>query len=153
MSDTYKGLLKDPEVRLAFEQEWLLQEFLGQLEKHMERERITRSELARRMGTSAPAVTQAMREGSNLTMQTMVHMASAAGLRICLALAPMSQMPLPQSTPWLPWTIVYCERETANDQSWSLPVSELAVEIVADADTKSDESWCSLDTEVFGEAA
>lgn len=158
MSDTevYQGLLQDPEVRLAFEQEWLLQEFLSQLEDHMKSHDITRSDLARRMGTSPAFVTQAMREGNNLTMHTMVQMAHAAGLRICLALAPLSQMAMPQSTPWLPWNVVYCEHEPANDQRWARLIASEAgavIEITADGGMQTDDTWCNKEAEALPAAA
>lgn len=79
-----QSLLQDPAVRLAFELEGLLQAFLSQLEQHMAAHGLTREDLEQRMGAPS-AVTQLFQE-ENPTLETMVRVALAAGLRVGLSL-------------------------------------------------------------------
>lgn len=95
--DLFDEEMGNPAVRLAFEQDWLQQEFVAQLRAHMEKEGLTRKKLADRLGKTPAAITQALREGQNLTLHSMVEIADAAGLRLCLSLAPTAEMPMPKS--------------------------------------------------------
>lgn len=97
IKDSFNERLQDTAVRLAFEQDWLHQEFVTQLEMHMDKAGLSRTKLAQRMGKSPAFVSRAMRSGQNLTIHTMVHMAQAADLRICLTLAPVAELPMPKS--------------------------------------------------------
>ena len=89
--------LTNPGVRLAFEQDWLHQEFVTQLEHHMEQSKMNRKMLAQKMGRTPAFITKAMRQGHNLTANTMVEMALAAGYRINLILDPFIADELPKS--------------------------------------------------------
>lgn len=109
--------LEDPEVRLAFEQDWLHQEFVSQLELRMKRKHLNRRRLAIRMRRTPAFVTKALRQGQNLTMNTMVELAYTAGLRIRLDLVELEAMPKPVSSygEHLVW-LVSCTSAPHKDQ-------------------------------------
>lgn len=111
--DLFTERMLDPGARLGFEREWLSQEFVVQLEEHMDARGIKRSELARMIGKSAPYVTQALRRGSNLTIKTMVELAMAVNVRVGLALIPMEEMELPRPVRWLPQSPAGCQTTEA----------------------------------------
>lgn len=53
----------------------------------MERRKVSRAELARRIGKSKPYVTQLLRASSNLTLRTLAEVAWALGARFTLHVA------------------------------------------------------------------
>lgn len=76
---------KSPEERLAFEQAWLANEFTERMCEFMEREGVSRAELARRLGVSKAHVTQVLR-GKNITLRTAAALAYALGHWIDLSM-------------------------------------------------------------------
>ena len=80
--------LEDPEFRRGFEQELVSQRFGDALQSALERQGITRSDLAKRLGKTRSAVTQVLRHGRNLTIKKMVELASAIGYEIEIELRP-----------------------------------------------------------------
>ena len=63
-------------------------DFAEQLESAMRSQGVSRADLARMIGKDRASVTQALRSGSNLTMRTMIDMASALGLEVRVSLCP-----------------------------------------------------------------
>jgi len=66
----------------SFDHERMLFEFTEQLGAVMRAYKITRRELAHRLNLSAPAVTQSLRKGRNLTTKLMSEMAGACGYEV-----------------------------------------------------------------------
>lgn len=63
-------------------------DFAVALERRMARLGVSRSELARRLGTSAAAVTATLRGDANLTIDRMVRLAHALDARVHFHIAP-----------------------------------------------------------------
>jgi transcriptional regulator with XRE-family HTH domain len=63
-------------------------DFAVALDRRMQQIKVHRAELARRLGTSAAAVTMAMRGDANLTLDRMVRMAHALDATVHLTVAP-----------------------------------------------------------------
>ncbi len=70
---------------------WLagtVQEFTEEIFRLMEREEVSRSELARRLGTSPAYITKILRGNANFTLMTMVRLAKALGAELRIQLTP-----------------------------------------------------------------
>ena len=67
----FRSLKETPE----YQAEQLKTEFAIQVERMMHRHDITKSELARRMGTSAAYITKVLRGDANVTLDTMAKLA------------------------------------------------------------------------------
>jgi ribosome-binding protein aMBF1 (putative translation factor) len=65
-----------------FEQERLSYRFGDLIEARLEEKNTSQSELAERLKKSPSVISRALNAGSNLTIRTMVEIASAAGLQI-----------------------------------------------------------------------
>ncbi len=65
-----------------------VQAFTEEIFGHMERGDISRSELARRLGTSPAYITKILRGNANFTLATMVRLARALGAELRFQLAP-----------------------------------------------------------------
>lgn len=66
-------------------------DFAIALARQLERAGLSKAEFARRFGASKPLVTRILRGDSNLTIETMVRAAIAAGARLHLHVAPVEQ--------------------------------------------------------------
>ncbi len=64
-----------------------IQEFTEELSRRMEEEKISRGDLARRLGTSPAYVTKILRGNANFTLATMVKLARALGMELRIRLA------------------------------------------------------------------
>ena len=62
--------------------------FIRLLTSEMARRRVTRAELARRLGSHPAHVTRLLRPGTNLTVKTMERLATALNLKVGIGLAP-----------------------------------------------------------------
>ncbi len=85
---TFTDLYKDAE---GHEDYWIagsVQEFTEEIFRLMEQGEISRSELARRLGTSPAYVTKILRGNANFTLATMVRLARALGAELRLQLSP-----------------------------------------------------------------
>jgi ribosome-binding protein aMBF1 (putative translation factor) len=96
MSETKKpGWLEakadDLEFHRLLAREDLIEDFLHGVEAEMSRQRVSRSELARRMGCKPANVTRIMRRTTNLTAATMVDLAFALNLRLRVDVGPGSR--------------------------------------------------------------
>jgi transcriptional regulator with XRE-family HTH domain len=76
-SDWASEVFANPKVRREYDFERPAFEFVEQVETILEEKDITRAALAARMNRSAPAITQLLRRGRNLTIKTMVEVARA----------------------------------------------------------------------------
>lgn len=87
---TFDDLYRDAE---SHEDYWIagaIQEFTEMIFLTMERKGISRSELARRLGTSPAYVTKILRGNANFTLATMVKLARALGADLRVGLEPPS---------------------------------------------------------------
>jgi transcriptional regulator with XRE-family HTH domain len=82
--------LDDPSFRLGFQQEWASEQFCDVLESALEHEKLTRADLAKRMGRSRAYITKALRRGRNLTIKTMVELLASCGYDLCITARPRS---------------------------------------------------------------
>lgn len=71
-----------------FQTERVLVDIGEQIVSQMESQEITRAELARRLGVSRPFVTRLLTGNPNLTVKTLVRVASAVGLVVDVSLEP-----------------------------------------------------------------
>jgi len=76
---TFEAFFKEAEKQDAYWVERAVLEFTEELLAHMERENISRAELARRLGKKPPYVTKILRGTTNFTMDSMVRIARAVG--------------------------------------------------------------------------
>jgi transcriptional regulator with XRE-family HTH domain len=65
-------------------------DFAVALERRMSQQGITRAELARKLGTSAAAITQTLRGDANLSIERMARLAQALDAALHVHLAPVS---------------------------------------------------------------
>ncbi|TKD06346.1 helix-turn-helix domain-containing protein [Polyangium fumosum] len=80
--------LANNEFRLVFDQERASREFCEQLEAAMKRAGLARHELAARIGKSRSFVSQCLRLGRNLTLDTMSELAAACDYELHIWLRP-----------------------------------------------------------------
>ena len=89
---TTKGWLeknkKNPEFSRYLAREDFIEDFLSAVEKMMAKKRITRSELAKKLGCKPPNITQIMKRTRNLTASTMVDIAFHLGYRLLIRALP-----------------------------------------------------------------
>jgi hypothetical protein len=78
--------LKDPEFQRHLAREDLIEDFLIAVEGEMLKMNVSRAELARRMGCTAPNVTQLFRRTKNLTAASMVDITHHLDLRLELSI-------------------------------------------------------------------
>ncbi len=81
-------LMEDPEFRRAFAIEGLVTEAAELIARLMEREGVSKAELARRLAKSRAYVTQLLRGSTNLTVQTLAEVAFALGAEVKLEAVP-----------------------------------------------------------------
>lgn len=88
MPKTLAERLADARATVAYWREVVIDDFIRELHQRMERAqpRITHEELAKRLGTSRPNVTQLL-DGGNFTLNTMVRLSMALSgvLRVHIA--------------------------------------------------------------------
>jgi antitoxin component HigA of HigAB toxin-antitoxin module len=80
----------DTEDSVEYAAEHAKMDFAVGVERRMKQMNMTRAELARRLGTSAAAVTMSLRGTSNLTIERMVKMAGALDATVHIHLAQKS---------------------------------------------------------------
>ena len=78
MKTTIETNLQDPEFRRHFAEEGFVVECMERVCEWMEREDVTRAELARRLGTTPANVTQ-MLSGRNVSLRTLASVAHVLG--------------------------------------------------------------------------
>ena len=73
---------RPPKAGIAREKNFLCNHVLFIIEKRMSEKDVSRSELARRMGVSRPHITQILRPGSNMTLNTVAEILYHLGMRL-----------------------------------------------------------------------
>lgn len=89
MNEKLNPALMDPEVRRAFEEEFLVGEATDTLVGLIESLGITQRELAERLGVSPGRVSQILSGAENLTLRSLAAFGWALGLRFELDASPM----------------------------------------------------------------
>jgi transcriptional regulator with XRE-family HTH domain len=84
--------LSDGSIRLSFDQERAAHEFIEQFEVALCEAGLSRAEVARRLGRSAPSITQALRKGRNLTIKLMTELAGICDHEVHIRLRPRSSV-------------------------------------------------------------
>jgi transcriptional regulator with XRE-family HTH domain len=87
----FEDLYRDAEEHDDYWVAGLIHDFTEELVKRMEKARITRAELARRLGSSPAYVTKILRGNGNFTLTTMVRLARAVGMEVRLDLVAPGQ--------------------------------------------------------------
>lgn len=82
--------LEDPEFRRLYEREGVAEQFIAQVETHRAAQKLSRSDLARRMDCKPANITRIMRRTSNLTLDTLVDLALAVSCRVRILLEPIA---------------------------------------------------------------
>lgn len=86
--NTFSTFFKKAEKQDAYWVERAVLAFTEELVAHMERENISRAELARRLGTEPPYITKILRGTTNFTLNSMVRIAHAVGCEMQTHLQP-----------------------------------------------------------------
>ena len=82
----FKDLIEDAKSRDDYWIEDAILQFTMRLHEEMQKQGISKTELARRIGASQPYVTRILKGRDNLTIATMVKLARAAGLKVQISL-------------------------------------------------------------------
>jgi transcriptional regulator with XRE-family HTH domain len=85
---TFQDLYREAQQHDDYWVAGLIQEFTEALANRMEAAEISRSELARRLGSSPAYVTKVLRGNGNFTLTTLVRLARAVGMEVRLDLVP-----------------------------------------------------------------
>lgn len=89
MTETrYSALLKEADESLEYWTEAAILDFTEELARVMEKQRVSRAELARRIGHSQAYVTKVLRGNVNFTLATMTKLAKALDAVVRVHLAP-----------------------------------------------------------------
>jgi DNA-binding Xre family transcriptional regulator len=94
--DLVTRALQDPEVIRDMEYEWFVDEIIVKIEQAMEKQDMSRTDLANKLQCSPANVTQLLRHGSNLTLKSLVDIALALEHRF---IAP-DLVPMTEAAPW-----------------------------------------------------
>jgi transcriptional regulator with XRE-family HTH domain len=84
----YERIEADPAQRAALRKEELILAVTCAVSEEIERQQITKTDLAQRMGTSRSHVTMLLGGGRNLTLGTIAEMAEALGCKVEVRLVP-----------------------------------------------------------------
>lgn len=87
-ADSFTQLFEEAKKQDAFWVADAIYTFTEELHRMAESEGVSRSELARRLGTSPAYITKIFRGDGNFTVESMVRLARAVGGRLHLHLAP-----------------------------------------------------------------
>lgn len=90
MKSEFEKSMEDPEFRRLFTQEQLLMQATEAICAEMERKRISRTDLAKRLGKTKGQVTQMLSGGRNLTLRSFADVATALDMQPSLLLKPVS---------------------------------------------------------------
>lgn len=83
---SFSDLVQDAKTRDDYWIEDAALQFTMQLHEEMQKQGLTRTELANRIGASQPYVTRILKGRENLTIATMVKLARAVGLKVQISL-------------------------------------------------------------------
>jgi len=83
---SFSDLIQDARSRDDYWIEDAILQFTMQLHEQMQKQSISKTELASRLGVSQPYVTRILKGRDNLTIATMVKLARAVGLKMQISL-------------------------------------------------------------------
>jgi transcriptional regulator with XRE-family HTH domain len=83
---SFSDLIQDARSREDYWIEDTVLQFTLQLHEQMQRQSISKTELASRIGASQPYITRILKGRDNLTIATMVKLARAVGLKVQISL-------------------------------------------------------------------
>jgi DNA-binding phage protein len=86
--DQLDELISDKASQAAYKHELALSAFTNEIARLMSEQRVSQSELARRLGVSRARVSQLLQHKSSPTLRTMVQVARALGCDIVPGVAP-----------------------------------------------------------------
>jgi transcriptional regulator with XRE-family HTH domain len=85
---TYEQIEADPRQRPGLRREELILAVTNAISEEMDRQDMTKAELAERLGRTRGEVTQLLSGGRNLTLATIAELADAIGCRVHVELRP-----------------------------------------------------------------
>lgn len=85
----YERLIKSPEFRRLYAIEGLVTEAGELIARLMQKQRVTKAELARRLGKSRAYITQMLSGSKNLTLRTLAEVVYALGAEVKLEATPL----------------------------------------------------------------
>ena len=85
---SFKQLFEEAERMPEFWEEGAILDFTEALSVAMEEQGVTRTELARRLGTSQAYITRVLSGNANFTLKTMSKLALALGMQLDVGLSP-----------------------------------------------------------------
>ncbi len=91
LKTAHEEFLASSENRKLFEQERLLVEATELLSELMEKKRVSRAQLAQKIGKSKAFVTQLLRGNHNMTLRTIADLFDALDHQVCLKSQPRDQ--------------------------------------------------------------
>jgi len=94
----YQKTLEEVRDTLEYELEGVLIELTEQIVRHMEREGINRSQLAKKLGVSSAYITKLLSGHPNMTLETVVKVARALKCEVYLSLESRHILFMPQVT-------------------------------------------------------
>ncbi|HEX6865074.1 MAG TPA: helix-turn-helix transcriptional regulator [Thermoanaerobaculia bacterium] len=83
---SFKDLIQDAKSRDDYWIEDAILQFTMRLHEQMQKQGISKTELASRIGASQPYITRILKGRDNLTIATMVKLARAVGLKVQISL-------------------------------------------------------------------
>ena len=83
---SFKDLIQDAKSRDDYWIEDTVLQFTMQLHEQLQKQGISKTELASRIGASQPYITRILKGRDNLTIATMVKLARAVGLKVQISL-------------------------------------------------------------------
>jgi len=92
-SATFSDLFREAEETVEYLTETAILEFTEDMVKAMEEQDVSRSELARRMGSSPAHVTQILRGTTNFTLKSMVKIGLALEMKVEVRLSRRKESP------------------------------------------------------------
>lgn len=85
-TQSFKDLIADAKQRESYWVAKAIQDFTEDLFRLMEERKLSKAELARRIGASPAYITKVLRGNSNFTLETMVRLARAVDAQVCVHL-------------------------------------------------------------------
>lgn len=92
MSPTLAEMFSKPEARRGLQQEKLMLEFGDLILNEMDDQRVSKAELARRIGCSRSHVTQMLSGYRNATLRSFAAMAHALGMEVEISMKPLEPL-------------------------------------------------------------
>ncbi|KAF0208134.1 MAG: hypothetical protein FD171_1291 [Actinobacteria bacterium] len=121
--DDLNDLISDESARVEYKHELALSAFTNDVARLMDEQKISQSELARRLGVSRARVSQLMRHKSSPTLRTMVAVGNALGCDVTPGVAPCGFRPARLFVAAGGKTVTGSDKESSVEQSDARAVS------------------------------